>query len=154
LELDLDKIPRRARKMSPYEILLSESQERMLLVAKRGREEEVFAICKKWDLDCAVVGRVTDTKRWVVTATPGYDPLEGKAPQGEKKICADIPVDALTDAAPAYDRPRKPAPPRADVPVPETTDARADLLALLSSPNVGSRAWIWRQYDHIVRGGT
>jgi phosphoribosylformylglycinamidine synthase len=154
IEIDLDKIPRRARKMTPYEILLSESQERMLLVAKRGREDEVFAICKKWDLDCAVVGRVTDTKRWVVTATPGFDPLDGKAPQGEKKVCADIPVDALTEAAPVYDRPRKAGAPRADVPVPETTDPRADLLALLASPNVGSRAWIWRQYDHIVRGGT
>ncbi len=154
LELDLDKIPRRARNMSPYEILLSESQERMLLVAKRGREDEVFAICKKWDLDCEVVGRVTDTKRWVVTATPGFDPLSGKPPQGEKQVCADIPVPVLTDAAPVYDRPRKAAAPRADVPVPETTDARGDLLALLGSPNVGSRAWIWRQYDHIVRGGT
>ncbi|MBX3226348.1 MAG: phosphoribosylformylglycinamidine synthase subunit PurL [Labilithrix sp.] len=154
IELDLDKIPRRARKMTPYEILLSESQERMLLVAKPGKEQRVFDICKKWDLDCAIVGRVTDTKRWVVTATPGFDPLDGKPPAGEKVVVADIPVDALTDAAPAYDRPRKPAPPPADVPVPETTDPKADLLALLSSPNVGSRAWIWRQYDHIVRGGT
>ena len=154
IELDLDKIPRRARNMTPYEILLSESQERMLLVAKRGREDEVFAICKKWDLDCAVVGRVTDTKRWVVTATPGFDPLSGKPPQGEKQVCADIPVAVLTDAAPVYDRPRKAAPPRPDVAVPDTTDPRGDLLALLGSPNVGSRAWIWRQYDHIVRGGT
>jgi phosphoribosylformylglycinamidine synthase len=110
IELDLDKIPRRARKMSPYELLLSESQERMLLVAKPGREERVFAICTKWDLDCAIVGRVTDTKRWVITATPGFDPLDGTSPQGEKIVCADIPVDALTDAAPAYDRPRRPAP--------------------------------------------
>ncbi len=154
IELDLDSIPRRARNMSPYEILLSESQERMLLVAKRGREDEVFAICKKWDLDCAVVGRVTDTKRWVVTATPGFDPLSGKPPQGEKQICADIPVAVLTDAAPVYDRPRKPATVRADVAVPATTDPRADLLSLMGAPNVGSRAWIWRQYDHIVRGGT
>ncbi len=154
IELDLDKIPRRARNMSPYEILLSESQERMLLVAKRGREDEVFAICKKWDLDCAIVGRVTDTKRWVVTATPGFDPLSGKPPQGEKQICADIPVPVLTDAAPVYDRPRKPAPVRPDVPAPDTTDPRVDLLALLGSANVGSRGWIWRQYDHIVRGGT
>jgi phosphoribosylformylglycinamidine synthase len=154
IEIDLDLVPRRARRMTPYEILLSESQERMLLVARRGREDAVMAICKKWDLDCAVVGRVTDTKRWVVTATPGYDPLDGKAPQGEKQVCADIPVDALTDAAPVYDRPRSPAPVRPDVAVPETTDPGADLLALLASPNVGSRAWIWRQYDHIVRGGT
>jgi phosphoribosylformylglycinamidine synthase len=154
IEIDLDKVPRRARKMSPYEILLSESQERMLLVAKRGREDAVIEICKKWDLDCAIIGRVTDTKRWVVTATPGYDPLAGGPPRGEKKVCADIPVDALTDAAPAYDRPRKATAKRPDVPVPESTDLRADLLALLASPNVGSREWIWRQYDHIVRGGT
>ena len=154
LELDLDMIPRRARKMSPYEILLSESQERMLLVAQPGKEHAVFEICKKWDLDCAIVGRVTDTKRWVVLATPGYDPLVDSAPKGEKVVCADIPVDALTDAAPAYDRPRRAAPPRADVIVPESTDPIADLLGLLASPNIGSRAWIWRQYDHIVRGGT
>lgn len=154
VELDLDAIPRRARDMTPYELLLSESQERMLLVAKRGREDEVFAICEKWGLDCAVVGRVTDTKRWVVTATPGYDPLSGEPPRGAKKVCADIPVDALTDAAPVYDRPRERPAPRADVPAPETSDARADLLALLRSPNIGSRAWIWRQYDHMALGGT
>jgi phosphoribosylformylglycinamidine synthase subunit PurL len=154
VEIDLDCVPRRAKKMSPYEILLSESQERMLLVAKKGREDEVIAICKKWDLDAAIIGRVTDTKRWVVTATPGYDPLDGSPPKGEKRICADIPVDALTEAAPIYDRPRAKATPRPLLPVRETKDPKADLLALLASPNIGSRAWIWRQYDHIVRGGT
>ncbi len=61
--------------MTPYEILLSESQERMLLVAKPGKEASVLAICARWDLDAAVIGKVTDTKRWVVKATPGYDPL-------------------------------------------------------------------------------
>jgi phosphoribosylformylglycinamidine synthase len=140
--------------MSPYEILLSESQERMLLVAKKGRENEVLAICKKWDLDAAIIGHVTDTKRWVVMATPGHDPLDGTPPNGEKKIAADIPVGVLTGQAPVYDRPRKRGSPRADVAVPESTDPAADLLALLGSPNIGSRAWIWRQYDHIVRGGT
>ncbi|MDB4934181.1 MAG: Phosphoribosylformylglycinamidine synthase, synthetase subunit [Labilithrix sp.] len=154
IEIDLDAVPRRARKMTPYEILLSESQERMLLVAKKGCENAVLELCKKWELDAAIIGRVTDTKRWVVTATPGYDPLDGLPPKGEKKIAADIPVNVLTDEAPVYDRPRKPAPPRSDVPVPESTDPAADLLALLASPNIGSRAWIWRQYDHIVRGGT
>jgi phosphoribosylformylglycinamidine synthase subunit PurL len=93
-----------------------------------------------------------------VTATPGFDPLDPKgrpeAAPGEKQVCADIPVDALTEAAPIYDRPRTRAPVRADVPVPESTDPRADLVALLRSPNVGSRAWVWRQYDHIVRGGS
>jgi len=154
IELDLDKIPRRAKKMTPYEILLSESQERMLLVAKRGCEEKVLAICKKWDLDAAIVGRVTDTKRWVVTATPGYDPLDGLPPKGEKQVAADLPVDVLTDDAPVYDRPRKAGAPRPDVEVPECADPAGDLLAMLRSPNVGSRSWIWRQYDHIVRGGT
>ncbi len=154
LELDLDLVPRRAKKLTPYEILLSESQERMILVAQKGKEDAVLAICRKWDLDCAVIGRVTDTKRWVVTATPGFDPLDGTKPQGAQVVAADIPVDALTDTAPIYDRPRKPRPRRADVAVPATRDAGADLLALLASPNIGSRAWVWRQYDHIVRGGT
>ena len=154
IEIDLDAVPRRAKKMTPYEILLSESQERMLLVAKKGCENAVLELCKKWDLDAAIIGRVTDTKRWVVTATPGYDPLDGPPPKGEKKVAADIPVGVLTDEAPVYDRPRKAGPPAADVAVPESTDPAADLLALLASPNIGSRAWIWRQYDHIVRGGT
>ncbi len=154
IEIDLDSVPRRARNMSPYEILLSESQERMLLVAKKGCENAVLELCKKWDLDAAIIGRVTDTKRWVVTATPGYDPLDGAPPKGEKKVAADIPVGVLTDDAPVYDRPRKAGPPTADVAVPESTDPSADLFALLASPNIGSRAWIWRQYDHIVRGGT
>src|SRR5690606_8074761 len=74
LDLDLDRIPRRTRGLQPYEMLLSESQERMLMVAKPGREDEVVAICRKWELDAVVVGHVTDTGRWVVRATPGYDP--------------------------------------------------------------------------------
>ncbi len=154
IEIDLDAVPRRAKAMTPYEILLSESQERMLLVAKKGKENEVLALCAKWELDAAIIGRVTDTKRWVVTATPGYDPLEGLEPTGEKRVVADIPVGVLTDDAPVYDRPRKPAPVPADVAVPECVDPKAALLGLLASPNIGSRAWIWRQYDHIVRGGT
>jgi phosphoribosylformylglycinamidine synthase len=97
---------------------------------------------------------VTDTKRWVITATPGYDPLDGLPPKGEKKVAADIPVGVLTDDAPVYDRPRKRGPAPVDVAVPESTEPDKDLLALLASPNIGSRAWIWRQYDHIVRGGT
>ena len=113
IEIDLDSVPRRAKNMTPYEILLSESQERMLLVAKKGCENAVLELCKKWDLDAAIIGRVTDTKRWVVTATPGYDPLDGLPPKGEKKIAADIPVGVLTDEAPVYDRPRTPGARRA-----------------------------------------
>ena len=171
IELDLDNVPRRAKKMTPYEILLSESQERMLLVAKPGKEAQVLEICKKWELDAAIIGRVTDTKRWVIKATPGYDPLDDQPPKAEpdgtspgfpergphKVVVCDLPIDALTDKAPAYDRPRKALPARvaldvSKIPVPE--DFGAELLALLGSPNIGSRQWIWRQYDHIVRGGT
>jgi phosphoribosylformylglycinamidine synthase len=77
LELNLDHVPRRAARMTPYELLLSESQERMLLVCKPGRENRVREICEKWDLDAAVIGKVTDSGRWVVLATPGYDPTAG-----------------------------------------------------------------------------
>jgi phosphoribosylformylglycinamidine synthase len=149
--------------MSPYEILLSESQERMLLVAKPGREAEVIAICKKWDLDAAVVGRVTDTKRWVIKATPGYDPLAKaagaddavRAAKREPIVVCDLPIGALTDDAPVYDRPRKTvAAARSLPPIAVPDDFSSALLRLLGSPNVGSRQWIVRQYDHIVRGGT
>jgi phosphoribosylformylglycinamidine synthase len=156
IELSLDDVPRRARNMTPYEILLSESQERMLLVAKPGREDEVLAICRKWDLDCAVIGRVTTTKRWVVTATPGFDPLADDPSTTCPVVVCDLPIAALTDDAPVYDRPQAaddpPLSPMADLPVPG--ELYAELLTLLSSPNVGSKRWIWRQYDHIVRGGT
>ncbi|MBV9948249.1 MAG: phosphoribosylformylglycinamidine synthase II, partial [Myxococcales bacterium] len=159
VEIDLDLVPRRARRMTPYEILLSESQERMLLVAKRGKEEAVLAICKEWDLDAAVIGEVTDTQRWVVKATPGYDPLDDSPPRGTKQVVCDLPVPALTDAAPKYDRPRGPdssLPARHawDASSLRISDFSAELVAALRSPNIGSRRWVWRQYDHIVRGGT
>ncbi len=154
IEIDLDRVPRRAKHMTPYEVLLSESQERMLLVAKKGREHEVLAVCSKWNLDAAVIGRVTDSGRWVAIATPGYDPLSGVPPKGEKAIAADLPVGALTDDAPIHDRPRRKAAPKPERVPPECTDWGATFLELLRSPNVGSRSWIWRQYDHIVRGGT
>src|SRR4051794_1547567 len=105
LEIDLDQVPRRARRLSPYEMLLSESQERMLLVAKKGREDRVIAICKKWDLDAVVIGRVTDSGRWVVRATPGYDPLaHGPGQKPRPVVVCDLPVPVLADAAPKYDR--------------------------------------------------
>ena len=164
LELDLDLIPRRAKNLHPYEILLSESQERMLLVAKKGREARVLEICKKWELDAVVIGRVTDTQRWVVKATPGRDPLDRDAPPARPVVVCDIPVDVLVESAPKYDRPRKAdaqLPRRKAIdalalaPVPEGAQALSDeLLALCGSPNLGSRRWIWRQYDHMVRGGT
>jgi phosphoribosylformylglycinamidine synthase len=168
IELDLDKVPRRAKAMLPYEILLSESQERMLLVAKPGHEQQVLDICSKWELDAAIIGRVTSTGRWVIKATPGYDPLKDKHPSAEPVVVCDLPTEALTDAAPVYDRPRagvaegsfvemsnnatEAAP--MDASVPEVSNWTEEILRLVGSPNVGSRAWVWRQYDQIVRGGT
>jgi phosphoribosylformylglycinamidine synthase subunit PurL len=158
VEINLDLVPRRASAMTPYEILLSESQERMLLVAKPGQESRVLAICAKWDLDAAVIGKVTDTKRWVVHATPGHDPLADRPSTLAPVVVCDLPIGLLTDEAPVYTRPRAPVGARTkplrppEVPIP--ADLSAELLQLLRSPNVGSRAWVWRQYDHIVRGGT
>ena len=164
LEIDLDLVPRRAKKLHPYEILLSESQERMLLVAKKGREARVVEICKKWELDAVVIGRVTDTKRWVVKATPGRDPLDPEAKSPRAVVVCDLPVDVLVESAPKYDRPRRPdasLEQRRSVDVftlgtmPEGAEQlAAEIVALCGSPNLGSKQWIYRQYDHMVRGGT
>jgi len=162
LDLDLDMIPRRTRGLTPYEMLLSESQERMLMVAKPGHEAKVVEICKKWELDAVVVGHVTDTGRWVARATPSYDPYvdAGPPPAGQSVIACDLPVDFLVDDAPAYDRPQADDPDQATrrafdpgtIPAPASWSTA--LLEMLNHPNIGSRRWVWRQYDHIVRGGT
>ncbi len=143
LDLDLDQVPLREEGMTPYEILLSESQERMLLVAAQGKEDEVRRICKKWDLDVAIVGRVTDTGRWRAFAGG--------------KMAADLPVEPLTEGAPRYQRPMKPmegldALHRFDpAALPEPKDLEAQLLALLARPTIASKEWVYRQYDHMVR---
>jgi phosphoribosylformylglycinamidine synthase len=143
VDLHLDEVPCREQGMTPYEILLSESQERMLLVAAAGKEEEVRRICRKWDLDVAVVGRVTDTGRW-------------RAFFGGK-VMADLPVDPLTDGAPRYQRPMTPMESLASLhafdplSLPEPADLGAALLELLGRPNVASKEWVYRQYDHMVR---
>jgi phosphoribosylformylglycinamidine synthase len=143
LDLQVDRVPRREEGMTPYEVLLSESQERMLLVAARGREEEVLRICRKWDLDVAVVGEVTASGRWRV--------LDGGA------VVADLPVEPLTEGAPRYRRPMAPHPAlpglRAFDPggLPEPPDLGAALLDLLRRPSVASKEWVYRQYDHTVR---
>ena len=160
LDLDLDLLPRRAKRLTPYEMLLSESQERMLMVAKPGCEDRVLAICKKWELDFAIVGRVTDTRRWVVRATPGYDPLADHPIARAPVVVCDLPVPLLHDEAPKYDRPRKDDPSRAEraafdaAAIADPPSFTVELAAMLGSPNIGSRRWIYRQYDHIVRGGT
>jgi phosphoribosylformylglycinamidine synthase len=144
LELDVDAVPRRESGMTPYEVMLSESQERMLLVAKKGREKEVFDVCDKWDLAQALVGKVTDSGKLVVKS--------GGA------LVADLPIAPLTEGAPSYDRPRR-RPSWQDeaqrMPqVPQPKSLLAALQAVLASPNVASKEWVYRQYDHMVRIGT
>ena len=141
IELDLSLVPQREQNMTAYEMLLSESQERMLIVAHSGREREVMDIFRKWDLDAVVIGRVRDTKRMQVIHN------------GE--TVADIPVEALTDEAPKYERPMR-APVRSVVETPEleSQDLNADLMKLLASGNLASKQWVYRQYDHMVRTNT
>jgi phosphoribosylformylglycinamidine synthase subunit PurL len=144
LLIEVDEVPRRETGMTPYEVMLSESQERMLLVAKKGREKEVFEICDKWDLAHAVVGRVTDTGKLVVKS--------GGA------TVAELPIAPLTDDAPSYDRPRRRPSGQDELQkapeVPQAKSLLAALKAVLGSPTVASKEWIYRQYDHMVRIGT
>ena len=146
LELDVDAVPRRESDMTPYEVMLSESQERMLLVAKKGREREVFDICDKWDLAHAVVGRVTDSGKLIV--------------KSEGKTVAELPIAPLTDEAPSYDRPRRRPSWQDDVQrldlasIPEPRDLGSALKQVLASLNIASKEWVYRQYDHMVRIGT
>ena len=141
IHLVMDDVPQREDGMTPYEMMLSESQERMLMVLKPGREEFAKAIFDKWELDFAVIGRVTDTGRMVLSW------------HGE--TVADIPLGPLADDAPLYDRPHVPTPPpKALVNVPECRDPAADLLVLMGSPDIASRRWIWEQYDHMVGADT
>jgi phosphoribosylformylglycinamidine synthase II len=142
IELDLSLVPQREQNMTAYEMLLSESQERMLIVAHSGREREVVDIFRKWDLDAVVIGRVRDTGRMQVVHN------------GE--TVADIPVSALTDEAPRYERPMK-KPVREEqssqIHIQDTNHTN-DLLRLLSSGNIASKHWVYRQYDHMVRTNT
>jgi phosphoribosylformylglycinamidine synthase len=145
--LDMDKVPCREQGMTPYEMMLSESQERMLMVLKPGREEFAKAIFDKWELDFAVIGKVTDTGHMVLTW------------KGE--VVCDIPLGPLAEDAPLYDRPAASkedykawakVQPLGDVPA--SNDIGADLLKLMASPDLASRAWIWQQYDSQVGGDT
>jgi phosphoribosylformylglycinamidine synthase II len=141
LELDMNAVPCREEGMTPYEMMLSESQERMLMVLKPGREAEAEAIFRKWELDFAVIGCVTDTGHLVLTWNGA--------------TVADIPLAPLADDAPCYDRPWVETPKPAPLAnVPESTDIAADLLKLMASPDLASRRWIWEQYDHMVGADT
>ncbi len=141
IELDLDRVPLRETGLTPYEILLSESQERMLLVAERGREADLAAIFARWDLHAMVIGRVTDDRRWRA--------------RWRGRLVADIPVEALADHAPIYDRPARPPKRCESRGASQLTVSPAQALRrLLDSPNVGSKRWVYRQYDSIVLGNT
>ena len=137
LLLELDRVPMRETAMVPYELLLSESQERMLLVLEKGREAEVFEVFGKWDLQAAEIGRVTDDGVWRCT-------------WNGTEVCA-IPVEMLTEEAPKYHRPMQapPAPPSLPV-LAHPSDLASVVLRLLGSPDVCDTRWIWRQYDHQV----
>jgi phosphoribosylformylglycinamidine synthase subunit PurL len=144
VEIDLALVPKREIGMKPYEIMLSESQERMLLVADKGREDEVFAVFKKWGLDAVTIGRVTDDGMLRVK--------DGGV------VVAEIPNRELADEAPLYDRPHDTAPyrpaPMEAPEIPPSRDLNADLLALVGSGDLCSKRWIWQQYDYMVRTNT
>jgi len=146
LEIELDLVPQRDAGMTPYEIMLSESQERMLLVAEEGREQEVFRVFEKWGLDAVTIGRVINESTMRV--------LE------HGKVVAEIPNQALTDEAPLYNRPME----RWEPPVPrempenvqlgQKADLTGDLKRLLASPNICSKRWVFEQYDSMVQTNT
>jgi phosphoribosylformylglycinamidine synthase II len=145
-EIELDRVPQRETGMTAYEIMLSESQERMLLVAEKGREAEVFHVFEKWGLDAVEIGRVTSDGKMRVLH--------------HGRVVSEIPNEALTDDAPVYRRPLE----RWEPPVPrempesiklaEGGDLSGSLKRLLGSPNICGKRWVWQQYDHMVQTNT
>ncbi len=143
--LDLDLVPQREDMMSPYELMLSESQERMLMIVKPGKEDMARVIFEKWDLDFAVIGRTTKEQRLKINM------------YGE--CWCDIPVPPLVDDAPVYDRPQGhyPKPESIDpiaYSIPDGSDLHSVLHTLISCPDMASKRWVWEQYDHLVMGET
>jgi phosphoribosylformylglycinamidine synthase len=143
IDLDLDHVPQRETGMTAYEMMLSESQERMLMILKPGAEAQAEAIFRKWGLDFAVIGKTTDTGRLIV--------------RHKGQIEADLPVDKLANSAPLYERPWvATTPPKTILPewVPAPNAILGTLKTMLDSPHLCSRRWIWEQYDHTVMGDT
>ncbi|WP_119422035.1 phosphoribosylformylglycinamidine synthase subunit PurL [Desertibaculum subflavum] len=141
IELDLDLVPCREARMTAYEIMLSESQERMLMILKPGREDVARQVFEKWELDFAVIGRVTDTGRMIL--------------KKDGQVAADLPVAPLAEKAPMYDRPVQMTPKPAPLgDVPAAGDIADCLLKLLASPDLSKKDWVWRQYDHMVMADT
>ena len=143
VELELDKVPCREDGMTPYEMMLSESQERMLMVLQPGKEDLARGIFEKWDLDFAIIGRLTDSGRMVLK-------MHGET-------VGDLPIDPLAEASPEYDRPWQPTPAADDVDpqgfTPSVTPAEA-LKRLMATPDLCSKRWVWEQYDHMVMADT
>ncbi len=144
IELDLSKVPCREEKMSPYEIMLSESQERMLIILENGKEQRAKEIFDKWNLDFAVIGKTTNTKNLELVFN--------------KKKVAEIPIDYLAENAPMYDRKWKKAKLPQKINYPKDTfkslKLESSLTKILSNPKVCDKKWIWEQYDHTVMGDT
>jgi phosphoribosylformylglycinamidine synthase subunit PurL len=142
IELDLDRVPVREPQMTAYEIMLSESQERMLMILRPGSETEARRIFEKWELDFAVIGRVTETGRLLLRL--------------DREIAADIPVGPLVTEAPVYPRPwrgRDPEPEIDPASLPDR-DPLECLQRLIAAPALASKRWIWEQFDHLVMGNT
>jgi len=142
ITLDLDQVPMRETGMIPYEIMLSESQERMLMVLKPGSEATARAVFEKWELDFARIGTITDTGRIVLT-------MHGQ-------VAADMPLEPLFSQAPLYDRPHAKTPPKPALKA-QDVEAREPIQALktlIACPDLASKRWIWEQYDHLVMGRT
>ena len=146
IEIELDRVPQRETGMTPYEIMLSESQERMLLVAQKGREQEVLQVFQKWGLDAVEIGRVTGTARMRVLQ--------------HGQVVAEIPNDALTEDAPLYRRslqrwePPVPREMPEDIRLTEAGDFTDNFKRLLASPSICGKRWVWQQYDHMVQTNT
>ena len=143
IELDLNKVPCREENMSAYEMMLSESQERMLMVLTPGREKDAEAIFHKYGLDFAIIGKTTDTLRFVI--------------KHNGDVMADLPIMELGDEAPLYDRPWVATPPAAVIDPASVTVPVSNgdaLMRLIGSPDLCSKRWVWEQYDHIIGGNT
>lgn len=150
IRLNMNAVPCRETGMTPYEMMLSESQERMLMVLKPGKEEMAAAVFKKWELDFAIIGEVTDTKHMIL--------------EFDGEVVCDIPLGPLAEDAPKYDEKDRPylcakdykvwadVKPLGDIP--QSSDIGADLIKLMASPALASRAWIWQQYDSQVGADT
>ena len=141
IELNLDMVPCREEHMTAYEMMLSESQERMLMVLRPELEKQAEAIFHKWGLDFAIVGKTTDTLRFVI--------------KHEGVVKADLPIKQMGDEAPEYDRPwiePKKLPVLNDVPAPN--DLKAAILKIIGSPDMCSRRWVWEQYDHLIQSNS